>query len=576
MILRPNVFVFLNSLAGKLKHRGPDWSGLYQHKDCYLAHQRLAIIDPASGDQPLYNEDKSIVVTVNGEIYNHEELRKKLRNHKIRTGSDCDVISHLYEEYGENFVDMLDGMFSFVLLDTRDNSFVVARDAIGITSLYIGWGLDGSVWISSELKGLNDDCEHFETFPPGHLYSSKEAKFKRWYNPTWFSEDIPSTPYDPLVLRRALENAVIKRLMTDVPFGVLLSGGLDSSLVASITARHLTGTRAAKHWGTQLHSFCVGLEGSPDLKAAREVADFLGTVHHEFHFTVQDGIDAIEDVIYHIETYDVTTIRASTPMYLMARKIKSLGVKMVISGEGADEIFGGYLYFHKAPNKEEFHRESCRKIKALHMYDCLRANKATSAWGLEVRVPFLDKEFINVAMAIDPEWKMIKRDQGRIEKWVLRRAFDDEQQPYLPKHVLYRQKEQFSDGVGYSWIDGLKAHAAQHVTDKMMLNAEHIFPQNTPTSKEAYYYRTIFERFFPQNSARLTVPGGPSIACSTAKAIEWDAAWSKNLDPSGRAALGVHAAAYGDEANGVNIAPPKIIDSIPRMEVGTPGVKILS
>ncbi|TYK00726.1 asparagine synthetase [Cucumis melo var. makuwa] len=585
-----------------LKHRGPDWSGLYQHKDCYLSHQRLAIVDPASGDQPLYNENKSIVVTVNGEIYNHEELRKKLKNHKIRTGSDCDVISHLYEEYGENFVDMLDGMFSFVLLDTRDNSFIAARDAIGVTSLYIGWGRDGSVWISSELKGLNDDCEHFETFPPGHLYSSKEAGFKRWYNPIWFSEDIPSTPYDPLVLRRALENAVIKRLMTDVPFGVLLSGGLDSSLVASITARHLTGTRAAKHWGTQLHSFCVGLEhvfqellfnpcnvislhpssfihqfkGSPDLKAAREVADFLGTVHHEFHFTVQDGIDAIEDVIYHIETYDVTTIRASTPMFLMARKIKSLGVKMVISGEGADEIFGGYLYFHKAPNKEEFHRESCHKIKALHMYDCLRANKATSAWGLEIRVPFLDKKFIEVAMAIDPEWKMIKHDQGRIEKWVLRRAFDDEQQPYLPKNVLYRQKEQFSDGVGYSWIDGLKAHADQHVTDKMILNAEHIFPQNTPTSKEAYYYRTIFERFFPQNSACLTVPGGPSIACSTAKAVEWDAAWSKNLDPSGRAALGVHASTYGDEANGLNaIVQPKIVDTIPRMEVGTAGVKIL-
>ncbi|XP_023513031.1 asparagine synthetase [glutamine-hydrolyzing] 1-like [Cucurbita pepo subsp. pepo] len=564
-------------LSRRLKHRGPDWSGLYQHGDCYLTHQRLAIIDPASGDQPLYNEDKSVVVTVNGEIYNHEELRKKLRNHKFRTGSDCDVISHLYEEYGENFVDMLDGMFSFVLLDTRDNSFIAARDAIGITSLYIGWGLDGSVWISSELKGLNDDCEHFETFPPGHLYSSKQGGFKRWYNPTWFSEGIPSTPYDPLVLRRALENAVIKRLMTDVPFGVLLSGGLDSSLVASITARHLAGTRAAKQWGTKLHSFCVGLEGSPDLKAAREVADFLGTVHHEFHFTVQDGIDAIEDVIYHIETYDVTTIRASTPMFLMARKIKSLGVKMVISGEGADEIFGGYLYFHKAPNKEEFHRESCRKIKELHLYDCLRANKATSAWGLEVRVPFLDKEFINVAMAIDPEWKMVKREQGRIEKWVLRKAFDDQQQPYLPKSVLYRQKEQFSDGVGYSWIDGLKSHAAQHVTDKMMQNAEHIFPQNTPTSKEAYYYRTIFERFFPQNSARLTVPGGPSIACSTAKAVEWDVAWSKNLDPSGRAALGVHVSAYADEATNVNsIVPSKMIDTIPRMEVSTSGLKILS
>ncbi|KAF5795932.1 Asparagine synthetase [glutamine-hydrolyzing] [Helianthus annuus] len=554
-------------LSRRLKHRGPDWSGLYQHGDNYLSHQRLAVIDPASGDQPLYNEDETVVVTVNGEIYNHMELREKLMGHKFKTGSDCDVIAHLYEEHGENFVDMLDGMFSFVLLDTRDNSYLVARDAIGITSLYIGWGLDGSVWISSELKGLNDDCEHFEVFPPGHLYSSKSGGFRRWYNPPWFSESIPSTPYDPLVLRRAFENAVIKRLMTDVPFGVLLSGGLDSSLVASVTARHLAGSKAAKQWGAQLHSFCVGLEGSPDLKAAREVADYLGTLHHEFHFTVQDGIDAIEDVIYHIETYDVTTIRASTPMFLMSRKIKSLGVKMVISGEGSDEIFGGYLYFHKAPNKEEFHQETCRKIKALHQYDCLRANKSTSAWGLEARVPFLDKEFINVAMSIDPEAKMINMDQKRIEKWILRRAFDDEEKPYLPKHILYRQKEQFSDGVGYSWIDGLKSHAEQHVTNKMMLNAERIFPHNTPVTKEAYYYRMIFERFFPQNSAKLTVPGGASVACSTAKAIEWDASWSNNLDPSGRAALGVHNAAYKKNSGSISSAnlAPSIADNVPRM-----------
>ncbi|KAI9195338.1 hypothetical protein LWI28_013984 [Acer negundo] len=574
-------------LSRRLKHRGPDWSGLYQHGDFYLAHQRLAIIDPASGDQPLYSEDKKIVVTVNGEIYNHEELRKRLVNHKFRTGSDCDVIAHLYEEYGENFVDMLDGMFSFVLLDTRDNSFIVARDAIGITSLYIGWGLDGSIWISSELKGLNDDCEHFECFPPGHLYSSKLGGMKRWYNPHWFSEAIPSTPYDPLVLRRAFENAVIKRLMTDVPFGVLLSGGLDSSLVASITARHLAGTKAAKQWGPQLHSFCVGLENSPDLKSAKEVAEYLGTVHHEFHFTVQDGIDAIEDVIYHVETYDVTTIRASTPMFLMSRKIKSLGVKMVISGEGSDEIFGGYLYFHKAPNKEEFHLETCHKIKALHQYDCLRANKSTSAWGLEARVPFLDKDFINVAMAIDPQFKMINRDEGRIEKWVLRKAFDDEEHPYLPKHILYRQKEQFSDGVGYSWIDGLKSHAATHVTDKMMQNARHIYPHNTPSTKEAYYYRMIFERFFSQNSATLTVPGGASVACSTAKAVEWDASWANNLDPSGRAALGVHLSAYEQQQQQQNQAatsngnvmpmPSKVIDNIPRMmEAGAQELEIRS
>ncbi|VYS59631.1 unnamed protein product [Arabidopsis thaliana] len=548
-----------------LRHRGPDWSGLYQNGDNYLAHQRLAVIDPASGDQPLFNEDKTIVVTVNGEIYNHEELRKRLKNHKFRTGSDCEVIAHLYEEYGVDFVDMLDGIFSFVLLDTRDNSFMVARDAIGVTSLYIGWGLDGSVWISSEMKGLNDDCEHFETFPPGHFYSSKLGGFKQWYNPPWFNESVPSTPYEPLAIRRAFENAVIKRLMTDVPFGVLLSGGLDSSLVASITARHLAGTKAAKQWGPQLHSFCVGLEGSPDLKAGKEVAEYLGTVHHEFHFLVQDGIDAIEDVIYHVETYDVTTIRASTPMFLMSRKIKSLGVKMVLSGEGADEIFGGYLYFHKAPNKKEFHQETCRKIKALHKYDCLRANKSTSAFGLEARVPFLDKDFINTAMSLDPESKMIKPEEGRIEKWVLRRAFDDEERPYLPKHILYRQKEQFSDGVGYSWIDGLKDHAAQNVNDKMMSNAGHIFPHNTPNTKEAYYYRMIFERFFPQNSARLTVPGGATVACSTAKAVEWDASWSNNMDPSGRAAIGVHLSAYDGKNVALTIPPLKAIDNMPMM-----------
>ncbi|KAF5470420.1 hypothetical protein F2P56_010936 [Juglans regia] len=564
-------------LSRRLKHRGPDWSGLHQHGDCFLSHQRLAIVDPASGDQPLFNEDKSIVVTVNGEIYNHEDLRKHLSNHKFRTGSDCEVITHLYEEYGENFVDMLDGVFTFVLLDTRDNSFMVARDAIGVNSLYIGWGLDGSIWISSELKGLNDECEHFESFPPGHLYSSKQAGLRQWYNPPWFSEAIPSTPYDPLALRHAFERAVIKRLMTDVPFGVLLSGGLDSSLVASITARHLARTKAARQWGAQLHSFCVGLEGSPDLKAAKEVAEYLGTVHNEFHFTVQDGIDAIEEVIYHVETYDVTTIRASTPMFLMARKIKSLGVKMVISGEGSDEIFGGYLYFHKAPNKEEFYRETCRKIKALHKYDCLRANKSSFAWGLEARVPFLDKEFINIAMDIDPQYKMIKGEEGRIEKWVLRKAFDDEEHPYLPKHILYRQKEQFSDGVGYSWIDGLKAHTAQHVTEKMMVNAARIFPHNPPTTKEAYYYRTIFERFFPQNSARLSVPGGASVACSTAKAVEWDASWSNNLDPSGRAALGVHLSAYDRQVSSVSPSIPEIIDNVHlKMEVNHLGVAIQS
>ncbi|XP_024524654.1 asparagine synthetase [glutamine-hydrolyzing] 2 [Selaginella moellendorffii] len=529
-------------LSRRLRHRGPDWSGLYHHQNFYLAHERLAIVDPASGDQPLYNEDKSIVVAVNGEVYNHEALKASME-HNYNTQSDCEVIAHLYEDFGEDMVQKLDGMFSFVLLDTRDNSFIAARDPIGITPLYFGWGSDGSVWFASEMKALVDDCERFETFPPGHLYSSKAGGLRRWYNPPWFSESIPSMPYNPLALREAFEKAVVKRLMTDVPFGVLLSGGLDSSLVASVASRHLASTKAGRQWGPQLHTFCVGLKGSPDLKAAKEVADYLGTIHHEFYFTIQEGLDALRDVIYHIETYDVTTIRASTPMFLMSRKIKALGVKMVLSGEGSDEIFGGYLYFHKAPNKEEFHRETCRKIKSLYLYDCLRANKATSAWGVEARVPFLDKEFVDIAMSIDPSEKMIRPGE-RIEKWIMRRAFDDEEKPYLPKHILYRQKEQFSDGVGYGWIDSLKAFATKQVSDRMMANAMFVYPHNTPQTKEAYYYRMLFERVFPQESARLSVPGGPSVACSTAAAVAWDEAWSKNLDPSGRAATGVHADAY--------------------------------
>jgi asparagine synthase (glutamine-hydrolysing) len=489
---------------------------------CYLSHERLAIIDPTSGDQPLYNGSKNIVVAVNGEIYNHEALKKSMKEHDYHTHSDCEVIAHLYEDVGEEVVGMLDGMFSFVLVDLRDKSFIAARDPIGITPLYLGWGNDGAVYFASEMKALKDDCERFEIFPPGHIYSSKSGGLRRYFNPPWYSESIiPYTPYDPAVLRVAFEKAVVKRLMTDVPFGVLLSGGLDSSLVATVASRHLNDTEAANVWGTQLHTFSVGLKGSPDLRAAKEVADYLKTNHHEFTFTVQDGLDAISDVIYHTETYDVTTIRASTPMFLMTRKIKALGVKMVLSGEGSDEIFGGYLYFHKAPSKEELHKETLRKIKALYLYDCLRANKSTSAWGLEARVPFLDKEFMTVAMAIDPAEKM---------------------------HILYRQKEQFSDGVGYSWIDGLKAHAAHQVTDRMLKHAKHMYPYNTPNTKEAYFYRMIFEKHFPQESARMTVPGGPSIACSTAAAIAWDKAWADNLDPSGRAALGVHDAAYHPDA----------------------------
>ncbi|CAM6116697.1 unnamed protein product [Calypogeia fissa] len=417
-------------LSCRLRHRGPDWSGIYQRGDSFLAHERLAIIDPASGDQPLFNESNSIIVVVNGEIYNHQELKESFkRPRKFHTGSDCEVIAHLYEEIGEDVVHQLDGMFSFVLLDTRDNSYIAARDPIGITPLYFGWGKDGSIWFASEMKALVDECETFKVFPPGHIYSSKTEELRKWYNPPALNEVIPSVPYNPLALREAFEKAVIKRLMTDVPFGVLLSGGLDSSLVAAVTSRHLGETKAAKLWGPQLHTFCVGLEGSPDLKAAAEVAKTLGTLHHELHFTVQQGLDSISEVIYHLETYDVTTIRASTPMFLMSRKIKALGVKMVLSGEGSDEIFGGYLYFHKAPNKEELHLETCRKIKALHLYDCLRANKSTAAWGLEVRVPFLDKEFMELAMSIDPAEKLIDKSKGRIEKYILRKAFDDEENP---------------------------------------------------------------------------------------------------------------------------------------------------
>lgn len=538
------------ALSRRQMHRGPDWSGLHQSGNHFLAHERLAIIDPTSGDQPLFNEDKTISVTVNGEIYNYKDLMAKILeqkpDRKFATQSDCEVISHLYELYGDEVASMLDGFFAFVILDKRTNTFYAARDPIGITCMYIGWGKDGSVWLSSEMKCLKDDCTRFQQFPPGHYYSSKTGEFHRYYNPKFYldfeakPEVFPSKPLDLGELKGAFEKAVIKRLMSDVPFGVLLSGGLDSSLVASVAARHLG---QGGVWG-RLHSFCVGLAGSPDLAAARKVADFLKTDHHEFTFTVQEGIDAISNVIYHIETFDVTTIRASTPMFLMSRKIKALGVKMVLSGEGADEVFGGYLYFHKAPSKEEFHSENVRKIQDLYKYDCLRANKSTMAWGVEARVPFLDRDFLNVAMSIDPAEKMIDKSKGRIEKYIMRKAFDDAEQPYLPSEVLWRQKEQFSDGVGYSWIDGLKEHAEKMVTDAQFKAAQHRFPDNTPKTKEAYYYRSIFETHFPQRSAVETVPGGPSVACSTPTAALWDAAWAGKEDPSGRSVAGVHDQAY--------------------------------
>ncbi|GFR44802.1 hypothetical protein Agub_g6137 [Astrephomene gubernaculifera] len=554
------------ALSRRQRHRGPDWSGMHQFSSNssthYLAHERLAIIDPASGDQPLFNEDRTIVVTVNGEIYNYKSLLahivEKCPGKQFATKSDCEVISHLYELHGEAVAGMLDGFFAFVILDTRTNTFYAARDPMGVTCMYIGWGRDGSIWLSSEMKCLKDDCTRFQQFPPGHYYSSKTGEFTRYYNPRHYldfeatPQRFPSEPYDTVKLRLAFEAAVEKRMMSDVPFGVLLSGGLDSSLVASIAARKI-----AKEKG-KLHSFCVGLQGSPDLEKAREVAKFLETDHQEFYFTVQEGIDAISEVIYHIETFDVTTIRASTPMFLMSRKIKAFGVKMVLSGEGSDEVFGGYLYFHKAPSAEEFHSETIRKLQDLFKYDCLRANKSTMAWGVEARVPFLDREFLDVAMAIDPAEKMIDKSKGRIEKYILRKAFDVPEQPYLPSDILWRQKEQFSDGVGYNWIDGLKAHAETQVTDEMLKNAVHRYPDNTPRTKEAYWYRTIFESHFPQRAAMETVPGGPSVACSTATAALWDAAWAGKEDPSGRAVAGVHDSAYDGsaEANGAADGEP--------------------
>jgi asparagine synthase (glutamine-hydrolysing) len=547
-------------LSSKQRHRGPDWGGiciqqLSGNTVNILCHERLAIVDPANGSQPLYNETKSIALTVNGEIWNHEALRKSLGDrHQFATASDCEPIVHLYEEEGDQFVNKLDGIFAFVIADKEKGTFLAARDPIGVFPLYVGWGRDGSLWFASEMKALSEDCERFEEFPPGSYWSSNTGGPKRWYNPKWWNEEIPNEPLDLVALRTAFERSVVKRLMTDVPYGVLLSGGLDSSLVASIVSRHakkrVEDGERSEAWWPRVHSFTIGLKGSPDLVAAKEVADFLGTVHHEFTFAVQEGIDALRDVIYHIETYDVTTVRASTPMFLLARKVKAMGVKMVLSGEGSDEIFGGYLYFHKAPSPEKLHVETCHKIKALSKYDCLRANKSTAAWGVEVREPFLDRDFLDIAMSVDPKEKMIRPQEGRIEKYIIRKAFDDKENPYLPASILWRQKEQFSDGVGYSWIDSLKAYAEQEVSDEQLKAAQYRFPYNTPVSKEAYLYRSIFHSHFPQESAAKTVPGGPSIACSTPTAIEWDKAWKAMADPSGRSVLGVHNNANANAPTG--------------------------
>lgn len=530
-------------LSRLMRHRGPDWSGVYASDNAILAHERLSIVDVNNGAQPLYNAAHTHVLAVNGEIYNHQALRQRFEGrYEFQTASDCEVILALYEEKGAAFLDELQGMFAFILYDADKNSYLIGRDHLGIIPLYMGYDEHGNFYVASEMKALVPVCRTIKEFPAGSYMSSDDGEIHSYYQRDWFEFDnVKDNVTDAAQLKEALEDSVKSHLMSDVPYGVLLSGGLDSSVISAITkkfaARRVEDDERSEAWWPQLHSFAVGLEGSPDLKAAQEVANHLGTVHHEIHFTVQEGLDAIRDVIYHIETYDVTTIRASTPMYLMARKIKAMGIKMVLSGEGADEVFGGYLYFHKAPNAKEFHEETVRKLLALHMYDCARANKAMSAWGVEARVPFLDKKFLDVAMRLNPKDKMC--GNGKMEKYILRECFES----YLPASVAWRQKEQFSDGVGYSWIDTLKETANQQISDQMLANAHFRFPYNTPNSKEGYLYREIFEELFPVPSAAACVPGGPSVACSSAKAIEWDESFKKMDDPSGRA-VGVHQSAY--------------------------------
>jgi asparagine synthase (glutamine-hydrolysing) len=527
-----------------LRHRGPDWSGVFANDNAILVHERLAIVDTENGAQPLYNQNRNHVLAVNGEIYNHKELEANLTvDYPFQTKSDCEVILPLYEQHGTEFVDQLRGMFAFVIYNAEDNSYLVARDHIGIIPLYQGFDEHGNYYVASEMKALMPVCKTVSEFPPGHILDSKVGKVQRYYRRDWRDYDaVKNNKTDINLLRDSFENAVKSHLMTDVPYGVLLSGGLDSSLVSAITqkfaAKRVEENDQSDAWWPKVHSFAVGLKGSPDLIAAQKVADSIGTIHHNIHFTEQEGIDALREVIYHLETYDVTTVRASTPMYLMARKIKAMGIKMVLSGEGSDEIFGGYLYFHKAPNAKEFHEELIRKLDNLHMFDCLRANKAMSAWGIEARVPFLDKEFLDVAMRINPEDKMC--GNGKIEKGILRKAFEG----YLPEEILWRQKEQFSDGVGYSWIDTLKAFVESQVTDQQMTTAEFRFPINTPDTKEGYYYRSIFEEFFPLESAARCVPSGKSVACSTPQALAWDESFNKMADPSGRAVQNVHNQSY--------------------------------
>ena len=530
-------------MSQKIRHRGPDWSGIYCGKTAILAHERLSIVDPESGKQPLFSVDGKQILAVNGEIYNHKEIRKQYEGkYAFQTGSDCEVILALYRDKGIDFLEDISGIFAFALYDEENDSFLIARDQIGVIPLYIGYDSDGKVYVASELKALEGQCERYEPFLPGHYYWSKAPGMKRWYQRDWFDYDaVKDNPASSEDIRQALRNAVKKQMMSDVPYGVLLSGGLDSSVISAITQsyseRRIEDNSQTKAWWPRLHSFAVGLKGAPDLAKARMVADHIGTVHHEINYTRQEGLDAIRDVIYFIETYDVTTVRASTPMYLLARVIKSMGIKMVLSGEGADEIFGGYLYFHKAPSAEEFHKETVRKLSKLYLYDCLRANKSLAAWGVEGRVPFLDKEFLDVAMRTNPAAKMCPGKT--MEKRIVREAFSD----MLPEEIVWRQKEQFSDGVGYSWIDTLKKMTEELVTDEQMAHAAERFPINTPMCKEEYYYRSIFEEHFPSESAARSVPHEASVACSTAIALEWDEAWKNMNEPSGRAVAGVHNSA---------------------------------
>ncbi|MBP5697457.1 MAG: asparagine synthase B [Treponema sp.] len=553
-------------MSKRIRHRGPDWSGVYTGENAILSHERLAIVDPLSGKQPLVSDDEKIILAVNGEIYNHKKLREEFSSsYKFRTQSDCEVIIPLYKKFKSagNFsamIEKLSGIFAFALYDSEDDSYLIGRDEIGVIPLYQGWDKAGRYYVASELKALEGDCQTIEEFPNGCYLYSKEGKPVRWYHRSWESYDVVKNSAratddkgevaNPSViekLRNGLESAVKAQLMSDVPYGVLLSGGLDSSIIAAVTQKYskkrVESDSKESAWWPQLHSFAVGLEGSPDLLAAKKAADYIGTVHHEVHFTIQEALDALPDVIYHIETYDITTVRASTPMYLLARVIKSMGIKMVLSGEGSDELFGGYLYFHKAPNAKEFHEELVRKMSKLHLYDCLRANKSLMAWGVEGRVPFLDKDFIDIAMNLNPSDKMnIKLPDGkqRMEKWILRKAFED----LLPQDICWRQKEQFSDGVGYNWIDTLKKMTEEKVSDAEFARRENRFPVNPPKTKEEYYYREIYSRLFPSDSAARCVPHEAGVACSTAKALEWDAAWKNADEPSGRAIAGVHNDAY--------------------------------